>query len=73
MNSTYKSALSGAFLTVLTLFGGLLIGLAAGDIIFHLIPGSSVEKVKLGHAASAVIPALIGFLAGGAVIVALVP
>ena len=52
---------------MLTLFGGLLIGLAAGDIIFHLIPGSSVENVNLGHAAIAVIPALIGILAGSAV------
>jgi len=59
-------ALRGAILTVVTLFGGLLIGLVAGDIAFHLIPGSSVENVKLGHAAIAAIPALAGFLAGGA-------
>jgi hypothetical protein len=64
--TAYKAALRGAFLTVLTLFGGLLIGLAAGDLVFHLIPGSSVEDVKLGHAAIAALPALVGFLAGGA-------
>ena len=62
----YKAALRGAFLTVLTLFGGLLAGLAAGDLVFHLIPGSSLEDVKLGHAAIAALPALVGFLAGGA-------
>jgi hypothetical protein len=56
----------GALLTLLTLFGGLLIGLIAGDIAFRLIPGSSINDVKLGHAAIASIPALIGFLAGGA-------
>lgn len=61
-----RPALHGALLTVLTLFGGLLIGLLAGDIVFRLIPGSSVENVKIGHAAVAAIPALIGFLAGGA-------
>lgn len=41
-------------------------GLAAGSLTFELIPGSSVENVKLGHAAIAAVPALIGFLAGGA-------
>ena len=69
MNDTmtpYKAALRGAFLTVLTLFGGLLVGLAAGDLVFHLIPGSSLVDVKLGHAAIAALPALVGFLAGGA-------
>ena len=62
----YKAALRGAFLTGLTLFGGLLVGLAVGDLVFHLIPGSSLEDVKLGHAAIAALPALVGFLAGGA-------
>jgi hypothetical protein len=61
-----KTAVQGALITVLTLFGGLLIGLVAGDIVFRLIPGSSVSDVKLGHAAIAAIPALAGFLAGGA-------
>ena len=41
------TALRGGFLTLLTLFGGLLIGLVAGDITFRLIPGSSVENVKV--------------------------
>lgn len=62
----YKAALHGAFLTLLTLFGGLLAGSAVGNLVFHLIPGSSVEDVKLGHAAIAAFPALVGFLAGGA-------
>lgn len=62
-----KTAVRGAFFTILTLFGGLLIGLVAGDVVFRLIPGSSIDNVKLGHAAIAAIPALGGFLAGGAV------
>jgi len=64
---SYRSALRGANFTVLALFGGLLIGLVLGDITFRLIPSSSITDVKLGHAAIAAIPALIGFLAGGAV------
>ena len=60
------TALRGGFLTLLTLFGGLLIGLVAGDITFRLIPGSSVENVKVGHALFAAVPALAGFLAGSA-------
>jgi hypothetical protein len=59
-------AILSAFLTLLTLFGGLAIGLLAGDLVFHLIPGSSITNVKLGHAAMAALPALAGFLAGGA-------
>jgi hypothetical protein len=66
LKHTAKPALRGALLTVMTLFGGLLIGLLVGDIVFRLIPGSSVENVQLGHAAIAAIPALVGFLAGGA-------
>lgn len=62
MNTIIKSA----WFTVLTLFGGLLLGLLAGTVVFHLIPGSSVTNVRLGHAAIAAIPALAGFLAGGA-------
>jgi len=66
MITSIKLAWRGALLTLLTLFGGLLIGLIAGDITFRLIPGSSINDVKLGHAAIAAVPALIGFLAGGA-------
>ena len=60
------AALEGALRTVGTLFGGLLGGLLLGSLTFRLIPGSSVENVRLGHAAVAAVPALAGFLAGGA-------
>lgn len=66
MNIAYRAAVKGAWITVLTLFGGLLIGLLVGDVVFKLIPGSSVEDVKIGHAAIAAVPALLGFLGGGA-------
>lgn len=55
-----------ALWTVATLFGGLLVGLLVGDVVFRLIPGSSVENVQIGHAVIAAVPALAGFLAGGA-------
>lgn len=61
-----KHFAQGAFLTVLTLFGGLLLGLVVGDLVFRLIPGSSINNVRLGHALIAAAPALAGFLAGGA-------
>jgi hypothetical protein len=66
MTLTYQPTVRGALLTVLTVFGGLLIGLVLGNVVFRLIPGSSITDVKLGHAAIAAIPALGGFLAGGA-------
>jgi hypothetical protein len=61
-----RGALAGASRTVATLFGGLLGGIVLGDLTFRLIPGSSVDDVRLGHAAIAAIPALAGFLAAGA-------
>jgi hypothetical protein len=61
-----KPALKGGLSTVLTLFGGLALGLLAGSLVFELIPGSSVEDVRIGHAAIAAVPALAGLLAGGA-------
>ncbi len=64
-NTTFKTILRSAYTTVLTLFGGLLVGLLAGSLTFELIPGSSVNDVRLGHAAIAAIPAVIGIFAGG--------
>jgi len=61
-----KAALQGAALTVVTLFGGLLLSLALGVIVFHSLPGHSLENPSLAHTAIAAFPALIGFLVGGA-------
>ena len=40
--------MKGGTLTVATLFGGLLGGLLIGELVFRLIPGSSVEDVRIG-------------------------
>jgi hypothetical protein len=60
-----KAALQGAALTVVTLFGGLLLGLALGVIVFHSLPGHSLANPRPVHTAIAAFPALIGFLVGG--------
>lgn len=61
-----KAALQGAALTVVTLFGGLLFGLALGVIVFHNLPGHNLENPSPAHTAVAALPALVGFLVGGA-------
>ena len=66
MKPMVRPALRGALTTTMTLFGGLMLGLLAGSLTFHLIPGSNVNDVRLGHAAIAAIPAVLGILAGGA-------
>jgi hypothetical protein len=66
MSYYYRPVLLGAFLTILTLFGGLLVGLVLGDLIFRLIPGHNLNNPSPTHVAIAALPALFGFLAGGA-------
>jgi len=63
---TTNPALRGALMTVLTLFGGLLIGLLLGDLVFHILPGHSLANPNPLHIAIAATPALLGFLLGGA-------
>jgi hypothetical protein len=57
--------LKGASLTLLTLVGGLIVGLVAGDLTFNLLPGSSIDNPSVMHMTFAAVPALLGFLAGG--------
>jgi hypothetical protein len=61
-----KRVLQGSLATAGSLLGGLLIGFALGDVVFRLIPGSSIDNVNLGHVAIAAVPALGGCLGGGA-------
>jgi hypothetical protein len=61
-----KPTLRGAILTVITLFGGLLIGLVLGDLVFNILPGHNVSDPDPVHMGIAALPALLGFLAGGA-------
>ena len=51
---------------VLTLFGGLLIGLVLGDLVFHILSGHNLANPSPAHMTIASLPALAGFLAGGA-------
>ncbi len=61
-----KPFLQGAFLTVLTLFGGLAIGFLLGTTLYNVLPGSTIENPLPMHITLAALPALVGFLAGGA-------
>ncbi|MCB9135837.1 MAG: hypothetical protein H6636_10460 [Anaerolineales bacterium] len=61
-----KPIFQGAILTVLTLFGGLAIGFLVGSVIYQAIPGSRIENPLPIHITFAAVPALAGFLAGGA-------
>jgi hypothetical protein len=58
--------LRGALTTVLTLFGGLLLGVTAGFLVFELLPGRDVVHPPPLNVALAVLPALAGFAAGSA-------
>jgi hypothetical protein len=62
-----KSLRDGAAMTVLTLFGGLLIGVGAGFLLFHLLPGGEdfAHPPPL-NVALAALPALAGFAGGAA-------
>jgi hypothetical protein len=53
-------------LTIVTLFGGLLLGLGAGLAVFELLPGSSSTHPTPLHIGLAALPALGGFLGGSA-------
>ncbi len=63
-----KPAVTGAVLTVLTLFGGLALGYFLGNTVFSAVAGSNqFDNPAPMHITFAAIPALASFLAGGAV------
>lgn len=64
--AAYKGMLQGAFLTVLTLFGGMLLGVVGGNVVFGLLPGHNVASPSSLHVLLAAIPGIAGFLAGSA-------
>jgi hypothetical protein len=66
MRETYKSVLQGALLTVLTLFGGLLLGIVLGTVLFESLPGHSVTSPSALHVTLGAIPAVTGLLVGAA-------
>jgi len=62
----YKTVLRSAILTVLTLFGGMLLGVVVGQVTFEALPGHSIIKPSALHITLSAIPALTGFLIGSA-------
>jgi len=56
----------GAWKTVATLFGGLLAGLLLGNLVFEVLPGSSVMNPQIHYAAIAAIPTCIALAVGSA-------
>ncbi|NJN43334.1 MAG: hypothetical protein HC806_00385 [Anaerolineae bacterium] len=60
-----KTIFQGAYLTVFTLFGGLILGFIVGSLIFEILPGSSIESPAPMHITFAALPALAGFLGEG--------
>ena len=44
MDDHYLTALKGALITVLTLFGGILVGIGLGNLVFMSMPGHSVAN-----------------------------
>lgn len=60
----YKTILQSAFLTVLTLFGGMLPGVVVGNLVFESLPGHSITNPSALHVTLAAIPAVTGLLAG---------
>lgn len=60
----YKILLRGASLTVITLFGGMLFGIIAGEVVFGALPGHNVINPEPLHITLAAIPALAGLLIG---------
>ena len=62
-----RTMVYGAVVTVSALFGGLLLGLVVGDVIFELMPGHDLQNINPAHVVLAAFPALVGFLAGSAI------
>jgi len=58
-----KMAIWCGVTTVITLVGGMVLGIGVGNVLFESLPGHMVEPAKIGLAA---VPALAGILGGGA-------
>lgn len=66
MAGRHRIALKSALLTVLTLFGGILVGVGLGDFVFRMLPGHSMTDPAPLQMAVAAIPLVMALLAGGA-------
>lgn len=63
MSERVRLAIFGSLWTILTLFGGLALGMTAGNVVFNQLPG---HEVTAGKIAVAVLPTLAGMMAGSA-------
>lgn len=66
MKPHYRTVFKGALLTVATLFGGILVGMGLGNLVFVSLPGHSMDDPSFLHVFISAIPLLMGLLAGGA-------
>ncbi len=66
MTIQWRSALYGAGITILALFGGLALGVLVGNLVFNSLPGHSVMNPSSWHVFLAALPAVAGFIAGSA-------
>ena len=60
------SLVSGARATLLSLFGGTLLGFVTGSVVFNVLPGHSIDNPNPLNAAIFAVLALGGFIAGSA-------
>jgi hypothetical protein len=63
----WRTALAGAGITIVALFGGMLLGVVVGNIVFNVLPGHNFMNPSPLHVVVAVVPALSGFIGGSAV------
>jgi hypothetical protein len=61
------TSVRSALYTVLTLFGGALAGVIAGNLLFEALPGHSITNPPALNVALAAVPAVAGILGGAAV------
>lgn len=64
--SQIRVVFHSAVATVVSLIGGLMLGLVGGSLVFDLLSGHNFQSLNPVHVALAAIPALTGFFVGGA-------
>ncbi len=64
--SLVRSGMVGAVSTAASLVGGLLLGIAAGNLVFNWLPGHSLTNPSPAAMAVAAVPALAGMFIGSA-------
>lgn len=65
--SQIRTMVYGAIVTIVSLIGGLLLGVIVGNVVFELTPGHNFQPLDPVQIVLPAILALAGFFAGGAV------